>query len=146
MENYKNKLKKRANSLSLVAGGTLLLYLGFMFYRDQLPELPSFIQGFQVGAFLGLELFVVMFLGKYMKAARNEALLKQMYIKESDERSSQILQNAASLSISIVFIGLGITTVVAGFFNPYIFFTLMGALFFIMIVFFTLMGYYSRKI
>ncbi|OMF61293.1 hypothetical protein MKY66_16375 [Paenibacillus sp. FSL R5-0766] len=146
MDKYKIKVKTRKNVLSLVAAATLLIYVGLIFYRGGLPDLPSFIKGFHTGAFIGVELAVAFFLVRYIKASNNEAELKKQYIEENDERSVMILQRAGTLSTAIILIGLGIASVIAGFFNPLIFYTLLTCLLFVLIVFFALWMYYARAI
>ncbi|OMF04952.1 hypothetical protein BK131_29170 [Paenibacillus amylolyticus] len=146
MDKYKIKVKTRKNVLSLVAAATLLIYVGLIFYQGGLPDLPSFIKGFHTGAFIGVEVAIAFFLVRYIKASNNEAKLKKQYIEENDERSVMILQSAGTLSAAIILIGLGIASVIAGFFNPLIFYTLLTCLLFVLIVFFALWMYYARKI
>ncbi|WP_405141149.1 hypothetical protein MHI48_16670 [Paenibacillus sp. FSL H7-0942] len=146
MDKYKIKIKTRKNVLSLVAAATLLIYVGLIFYRGGLPDLPSFIKGFHTGAFIGVEVAVAFFLVRYIKASNNEAELKKQYIEENDERSVMILQRAGTLSTAIILIGMGIASVIAGFFNPLIFYTLLTCLLFVLIVFFALWMFYARKI
>lgn len=146
MEKYKIKVNTRVNILSLVAVGTALIYLGLLLLRGQLPELPSLIKGFHIGAFIGGELCVVYFLGKYFRARRNEATLKQLYIEETDERTGLILQKAGSLGMTIAMGGLVLATLIAGFFSPTVFYALMGASFFVIIVFYSLWAYYAKKL
>ncbi|WP_340030462.1 hypothetical protein NSQ20_17855 [Paenibacillus sp. FSL K6-1122] len=146
MDKYKIKVKTRKNVLSLVAAATLLIYVGLIFYRGGLPDLPSFIKGFHTGAFIGVEVAVAFFLVRYIKASNNEAELKKQYIEENDERSVMILQRAGTLSTAIILIGMGIASVIAGFFNPLIFYTLLTCLLFVLIVFFALWMYYAREI
>lgn len=146
MDKYKIKVKTRKNALSMVATATLLIYVGLVFYRGGLPDLPSFIKGFHTGVFIGVEVAVVFFLVKYIKASKNEAELKKQYIEENDERSVMIIKSASTLSVAIIIIGLGIAAVIAGFFNSLIFYTLLVCLFFVLIVFFTLWMYYAKKL
>ncbi|GAK40526.1 hypothetical protein PUW24_19810 [Paenibacillus urinalis] len=146
MEKYKIQVTTRKNALLLIAAAMLLIYAGLVFYRGGLPELPSFIKGFHTGAFIGVELCIVFFLVKYRKASKNEAELKKLYIEENDERNAVILQSASSLSMVIILVGLGMASVIAGFFNTMIFYTLMAALFFVLIVFFVLWIYFAKKI
>ncbi|MFD2700608.1 hypothetical protein ACFSVM_09000 [Paenibacillus shunpengii] len=146
MEKYKVQIRTRKNALSVVAAAMLLIYAGLVFYRGGLPDLPSFIKGFHTGAFIGVELCIVFFLARYIKAIKNEAELKKLYIEEKDERNAVILQSASSLSMVIILVGLGMASVIAGFFNTMIFYTLMAALFFVLIVFFALWIYFAKKI
>ncbi|MGO4732361.1 hypothetical protein [Paenibacillus sp. 2KB_22] len=146
MDKYKIKVETRKNALSLVAVVTILIYVGLIFYRGGLPDLPSFIKGFHTGAFIGVEVVITYFLVRYIKASKNEAELKKQFIEENDERSVTILQSAGTLSVAIILISLGIASVIAGFFNPMIFYTLLTCLFFVLIVFLALWMYYARKI
>lgn len=146
MDKYKIKVETRKNALSLVAAATILIYVGLIFYRGGLPDLPSFIKGFHTGAFIGVEVVVTYFLVRYIKASKNEAELKKQFIEENDERSVTILQSAGTLSVAIILISLGIASVIAGFFNPMIFYTLLTCLLFVLIVFLALWMYYARKI
>ncbi|MEK3702860.1 hypothetical protein MKY87_01935 [Paenibacillus sp. FSL R7-0198] len=146
MDKYKIKVNTRKNVLSLVAAATLLIYVGLIFYRGGLPDLPSFIKGFHTGAFIGVEVAIAFFLVRYIKASKNEAELKKQYIEENDERSIMILQRAGTLSTAIILIGLGVASVIAGFFNPLIFYTLLTCLLFVLIVFFALWMFYAREI
>ncbi|MCP1186011.1 hypothetical protein [Paenibacillus sp. 1781tsa1] len=146
MDKYKIKVETRKNALSLVAVVTILIYVGLIFYRGGLPDLPSFIKGFHTGAFIGVEVVITYFLVRYIKASKNEAELKKQFIEENDERSVTILQSAGTLSVAIILISLGIASVIAGFFNPMIFYTLLTCLLFVLIVFLALWMYYVRKI
>ena len=146
MEKYKEKVRIRTNSLSLLAVGTIIIYFVLMLNRDHLPVLPSFIKGFQLGAFIGLELFLVAFISKYMRARKDENRLKKMYIEENDERTGLIVLKAGSLGMVIISSGLGIATIIAGFFSATVFFTLMSALFFVLVVFYTLWVYFAKKL
>lgn len=146
MEKYKETLRTRMNGLSLIAACAAVIYIGLTFYRDRLPVLPSFIKGFHTGAFIGIELIVAAYLGKYLRARKDEQVLKKMFIEETDERTSLILHKASTLGMIVIFGGLALATMVAGFFNTVAFFTLMGALVFALVVFYVLWVYFAKKL
>lgn len=146
MNAYKEKMRSRMNLVSIAAATAALVFAVLTIYRDHLPVLPSFIKGFHTGAFIGSELIAVWYLGKCMRARKNETEMKKMYIAENDERTGLILRNASTLGISIVLIGLAVAAIVSGFFSTTVFFTLMGSLFFVLIVFYALWVYYARKL
>jgi len=146
VDKFKIKVETRKNVLSLVAVAMILIYVGLIFYRGGLPALPSFIKGFHTGAFIGVEVVITYFVVRYIKASKSEAELKKQFIEENDERSVTILQSASTLSVAIILISLGIASVIAGFFNPMIFYTLLTCLLFVLIVFLALWMYYARKI
>lgn len=146
MDKYRERVKTRTNLLMLVAGAALLIYVGLLYYRDRLSDLPDFIQGFQTGMMIGIELAVIAFIVKYMRALKSDDALKKLYIKEKDERSGQILQSACTYTIIAAILGLSLAAVVASFFHTVVFFTLLGALVFLLVLFYTLMIVYSKKI
>lgn len=146
METLKKKIQMRIRVLSVLAVGVALIYLGFMFYRSELPVLNSFTRGFHQGIFFGLELIIFGFLMQYRRASRSEEALKKMHIEENDEREGLIIRSAASLGISIAFIGIAVATVIAGFLNTVAFITLLSTLMFMLIVFFSLWSYYGKRI
>ncbi|MDF2923985.1 MAG: hypothetical protein K0R57_2899 [Paenibacillaceae bacterium] len=146
MDNYRTKVQNRINILSLVAVGTALIYTVLTLYRDHLPDIPSFINGFHSGAFFGLELIVILFIVKFFRVRKNDAALKKLHIEENDERTGLIIQKAGSLGMVIVLVGLTVATIISGFFNTFIFFTLLGALLFILLVFYSLWIYFAKKI
>ena len=111
-----------------------------------LPELPGFMKGFHFNAFVGLELIAAAYLGKLMRARRDESQLKKMYIAENDERSGLILRNASTLGLSAILVGLGVAAIVSGFFGATVFFTLLGCLLFVLIVLFALWIYFAKKL
>lgn len=146
MKAFKKKVQTRIWIFSLLAVGVVLLYIGFLIYRPQLPVLSSFVKGFHQGIFLGLEVIIVGFLVRNVRAIKSEDALRKLHIEETDERTGQIIQNAATLGISIVLFGLALATAVAGFFNMIAFLTLLGTLLFMLILFFSLWGYYAKRI
>jgi len=146
MNTYKEKIRTRTNLVAIAAVVTALIYMILTFNRDNLPTLPSFIKGFHIGAFIGLELFAAFYLGKYMRVRNNDTAMKKMYIEENDERSGLILRNASTLGMSVILIGLLVAAIVSGFFSSTVFFTLMSSLLFVLIVFFGLWVYYAKKL
>ncbi|MFC4776008.1 hypothetical protein ACFO9Q_04345 [Paenibacillus sp. GCM10023252] len=146
MDTYKEKIRTRTNLVSLAAIAAAIIFLVLTLYREHLPVLPSFIKGFHIGAFIGLELFAAFYLGKYMRVRHNETAMKKMYIAENDERTALILRNASMLGMSVILIGFTFAAIVSGFFSPTVFFTLMGSLLFVMIVFYALWVYYASKL
>ncbi len=146
MNAYKAKMVTRMNLVSFAAAIAALVFLALTIFRDQLPVLPSFIKGFHIGAFIGFEVIAVSYLGKCMKARRDDTEMKKMYIEENDERTGLILRNASTLGMSVILMGLGVAAIVSGFFSATIFFTLMACLLFVLVVFFGLWAYYAKKL
>ncbi|MHA6482171.1 hypothetical protein ACX1C1_09775 [Paenibacillus sp. strain BS8-2] len=146
MNDYKKKTLIRITLVSSAAVLTAIAFLVLTLYRDQLPALPSFIKGFHIGAFIGLEAFCLIYLGNCIRVIRNEEAMKKMIIAETDERTALIVRNASALGMGMIHLGLGIATIIAGFLNKTVFFSLMGSQFFILIVFYASWVYYARKL
>lgn len=146
MNTYRAKMRTRASWVAAAAAVTAILFAALTIYRDQLPTLPSFIKGFHQGAFISLELLAAWFVINYLRIRNHEAKLRKWQIAETDERTGLILRNASTLAMSVIFTGLGIATIVSGFFSVTVFFSLMGCLLFILIVFYSLWIYYARKL
>lgn len=51
----------------------------------------------------------------------------EQHIKENDECTIMIMQKTGAMGMAICNIGLGFSTVIAGFFNQIVFFSLLGA-------------------
>ncbi len=134
MEKYKKKIQIRTILMSFVMIGLAVFYFVFPIYRKALPQIPDFIRGFHTGAFVGVELAMVFFIVRFFVSLRTEESLKKLYIQENDERSKMILQKSGALGMGICMLGMAAGTVVAGFVNTTVFFSLLSALIFISLV------------
>lgn len=146
MEKFKRKIRKRIFGMSLTIICLSITYFVLLSNKNNLPKTADFIMGFQTGVFCGLELGLVFYLVKNMVSIRDENSLKKLYIKENDERTIMIMQKTGAMGMAICNIGLGFATVIAGFFNQIVFFSLLGATAFTALVkgFFKL--YYHNKL
>lgn len=148
-ETFKNTLKKRItflNSFNCIA----LFFILFAGYFGNLSsggpkELAGTIRSFQVGLFIGFELIFVFYIGKYRKAIKSEALLNRLYIEENDERNKLIQDKIGRTGFNFVMAGVGTATIVSGFINQTVFFTLLAVLLFVALVKGSLKIYYRKK-
>lgn len=145
MEKFKEKVNQRILRMGLILIFVSVTYFILSINQGNLPEIPDFIRGFQMGAFCGLELVLIYFLVSSLVSVRDEMKLKKLYIKENDERTIMIMQKTGAMGMEICNIGLAFATVVSGFFNEIIFFSLLGATLFTTLIkgFFKL--YYHHK-
>ncbi len=134
MEKFKDKIRKRTIVMSLVIITISIIYFVLSLYKERMPAIPDFIRGFHAGAFIGIELVLVFFVSKYIGSMRKEEALKKLYIEENDERTIMIMQKSGASGMVICMIGFAIGTIVAGFINTTVFFTLLGSLIFISLV------------
>lgn len=108
-------------------------------------NISDMIPGFQLGAFVGLQLIMIVYIAKYRKALKTEEELKKMYIKEHDERTKLITDKIGGVGLNFSLVAITIATIMAGFFNQLVFFTLLAILIFMSLVKGTLKIYYRNK-
>lgn len=147
MEQYKNKIKKRLFLLSaflvlyIAANCIMYAYVGIKGNGSA----TDFILGFQFG--IGFFVFVLLtyFIIRYILVLRSEKRLKEMYIVETDERKLMIYQKSGSLGMIFAIFGLAIASVLVGYFDTTVFFSLLGACLFVALIRAVLKLYYKNK-
>lgn len=133
MREYRKILKSRLIllvictlvSVAIVAIGTLLAgqsETASSTYAD------GFVKGFPVGLFTGACALMLFLIVRCIRGLRNEAVLKELYISENDERKKMIRQSAMGKSFFFTtgFLVVGVT--VASFYDNIITMTLMAVL------------------
>ncbi|MDF2573055.1 MAG: hypothetical protein K0R55_4659 [Sporomusa sp.] len=145
MEKFKQKVQQRTAIMGLVMVVMAVVFTYLSGFEGDLPSIPDFIKGFHSGIFTGLELILVFFTAKNLTSMKNETVLKKLYIEETDERTAMIMQKTGAMGMTICMIGLAAATVVSGFYNEVVFFSLLGATIFTALIkgFFKL--YYHYK-
>lgn len=146
MEKFKAKVRNRVIRLIVVGTSLVAIYLILFFNQDKLPQIPRFIISFHGGVLFGVISLLICHISKNIRAMKDEKSLKELYIKENDERRMMIMQKTGSVGINICILGFGIATIIAGFFNEIIFFTLLGATLFTALVKGFFKVYYFNKI
>ncbi len=127
MEKFKEKIRVRTLLMSAIVISLSVSYLVLLLNQDKLPKMPSFIMGFHAGILSGLVLLLVRDIFKSLRAMKDEKELKKLYIEENDERKIMIMQKTGAMGMTICIVGLGFATVISGFFNEIVFFSLLGA-------------------
>lgn len=145
MEKFKQKLKTRIIIMIGIIVVVALTNLVLLINHNNLPTLPDFISGFQLGVFMGFELLLIIFTIKNILSLSSPEKLKKLYIEENDERKKLIKQKTGGVVIYIFIITIAFAALVAGYFNQLIFFTLLATLVFIELVMLALKIYYSKK-
>lgn len=128
MEKFRKEIKTE-RSMCAIYMGTLVCFMGAngIFWGRTAEHISSFIHGFGIG--LALAILGVMF-GKTVKGNRllkNEEELKKEYIARTDERNKKIEAESGGVYGMLVVWGLLLATVIAGYFNGIVFFSLLGA-------------------
>ncbi|MBS4538814.1 hypothetical protein GOQ27_10080 [Clostridium sp. D2Q-11] len=128
MEVFKETLRKRVRFFFFVLIFATSITSILTVNRNRLPNVPEFIKGFQVGVFIGLSLIILYFISNYIATLRNEEVLRKKYIEETDERNQLIVYKSSQGIYVGMLILLSLATVVSGFFNGTVFFTLLLSL------------------
>ena len=148
MEEFKKKLQKRVILYSCAlcfAGAAVLLTRNFKKELFEPEHIRDFMDGFQLGFFIGLFSVLMVFLIKTIIAIRKPEKLKKLYISETDERNLLILQKSGSSGMNIAMYGLAVAAAIAGNFNYTVFFTLLSAAVFVTLIRLIFKLYYHKK-
>ena len=154
MEQYKDKLKLQniATALCcvLLAFFTVLGFLGELGIVSLSPvagdsHWQSRWRGFISGASFGILALMLFFLVRNLRAMKDEKKLRQLYIRENDERSIQIWTAARAASMQIFLMAGLVACIIAGYFSVTVCITIL-----ICVLTQSLLGmafkvYYSKK-
>lgn len=124
MEAYKKSIKRRIGLLTIPVCIAALLGTYDVFGASEAMK-NSFIFCFQCGGASALGLFCIILIFRYRFLLDNEEKLKLEYIKETDERLAAIRAKAGMPLLLILSIGMIIAGIIAGYFNIFIFYTLI---------------------
>jgi len=141
MEQFRKTLEKRNNRNYAVI---IFAVAANIFYFPRMSENP--VYHFVTGMLAGLIPVLIVMTLKNRRVMKDDARLREMHIKENDERLLMIKQKAGSAFLPISAIGLGAAATVSLYFDQTIFFTLLGAMIFMALVKIILRLYYTRKL
>lgn len=146
MEDFKKVLKKRIAFASVYNFIVLILLLFGIFHMvvDSDSSAGNYISGFNMGICVGIQIVMAYYLGQYIRALKDETELKKLYIAEYDERTKFIEQKIGGKAVNFIIIGLGLATVISGYFSITVFFTLLATFIFSILVKLILKIYYSK--
>ncbi|MGM9550475.1 MAG: hypothetical protein ACI3V5_11620 [Faecousia sp.] len=154
MENYREKVK--IQNIILAFGCIILAVfctIGFLAEAGIVNLTPvagdshwqSQWRGFVSGASLGILSLLLFGLIRNLLALRDEKKLKKLYIKESDERQTQIYTQAMCAAMRTTLILGLVAVVVSGYFNMTVSLTLLAAVFFVSLVTIAFKLYFMKK-
>lgn len=144
-ENFRAKVKKRLG-MAAAYNGLLLVVFAFNFLFGKELQVPDFSKGFVGGVCIGIQLVMLYFVGKYIRALKNGENLKAMYIEENDERAELIARKVGQMGFTVVLGAVSLGMVVFVFINQIVFFTLLAVTGLISLMSVILKLYYERKI
>lgn len=134
MDKFKAKIKKRLYILIMTLLILLISFFVLYFNQSKLSSMSENILGFNAGVMASIGFLLLINILKYRKAMQSHNGLKNLYIQENDERKMYILQKTGSLGINVCLFSLGFATMISGFFNEVVFFTLAATTIFTALV------------
>lgn len=150
MENYKNRLKKHLRYMGIMLSlGSSLFMIGQQGYLSKYkPEgnFGDFLSGFQLGVFITFILIGIYCVVRFLIALNNEDMLRQMYIKDTDERNIKISEMTGIKLQQSVCYPLILASIIAGYFSAEVFFTLITVVLFISIITIARKIYFNKTI
>ena len=147
MEEFRKKLQKDNMTYHIFIIVSVLCIAGIIVFfavhgRTGAASAPQ--SGF--GGFFAAMIFVsIMCIRRNKKALNDEKLLKDLYIRNTDERNNQIFKEAAKTSFLITIAGLSIATLLSDYYNHVVSATLSCCMGFIMLVYLGVTLYYRKK-
>lgn len=125
LEKYRREIKNRVSVYqALIAVALVFVIIGNVLLKDR-GQMVESVRGFATGLFIGIELVCVFQLGKLWKMFKDEEVLKEVYIREHDEREALIQMKSGLHVIPVLSFIILICAILVGFFNDTIFYTLV---------------------
>ena len=125
LEKYRREIKNRVSVYqALIAVALVFVIIGNVLLKDRGQTVES-VRGFATGLSIGIELVCVFQLGKLWKMLKDEEVLKEVYIREHDEREALIQMKSGLHVVPILSFIILICAILVGFFNDTIFYTLV---------------------
>lgn len=146
MDKFKIKIRKRITLLILLFISLISIYLILFLNQNMLSKSSNDIMYFDGGVLSSFGILLILDIFKNLRSIRDEKELKKLYIKENDERTIMIMQKTGAVGINICIIVFAGATIIAGYFNELIFFTLLGATLFVSLIKGLLKVYYYKKL
>lgn len=148
MERYRRVLQIRIGAMCSVIFVILMMQV-FNLLEEIKPSMDlafgDFVQGFQSGIMVIIDLLFVYLIVRYTVTLKNEEELKRLYCAEYDERAIMIREKSGGYTMFICAIVILVAGVIGAYFNEMIFFSLVGCSVFLFAVRKGLRIYYSRK-
>ena len=155
MEKFRDKIK--LDNLAIAFSCFILAIFSFLAAMGEAGIIPFFTptssdhhwqsmwRGMISGASFGIAVLMLIGIVRTVKALRNDAELKKLYVKDHDERQIQIWTSARALSMQIFLIVGMVAGIIAGYFSMAVGITIL-----VCVVVHSLIGmfckiYYSKK-
>ena len=146
MEKFRLEIKNRSKKITLAASLIFLIYV-YLSRKIGVPDaINDLAEGYNLGLLIALQVGAIYFITKYNKALKNKAQLKKLYIEKHDERKELIQYKSSALGISIFIFILLLATIISGFYNLVVFYTLLGVCLIILAILVLTKLYFLKKL
>ena len=146
MEQFKEKIQSRNKKISLAASFIFVFYI-YLSRKTGVPDaMNDFAAGYNLGLLIALQVGAIYFITKYNKALKSKDQLKKLYIEEHDERKKLIEYKSSVIGISIFIFILLLATIISGFYNLIVFYTLLGVCSTILVTIIFVKLYFLKKV
>ncbi len=146
MEKFRLGIKNRSKKITLAASLIFLIYV-YLSRKIGVPDaINDLAAGYNLGLLIALQVGAIYFITKYNKALKNKAQLKKLYIEKHDERKELIQYKSSALGISIFIFILLLATIISGFYNLVVFYTLLGVCLIILAILVLTKLYFLKKL
>lgn len=136
MEQFKTKLKTDTIITAFLA--LILLSVSGLAVANEAGALDLFTpvtgdsywhsrwNGFITGTSVGLTVFMIASIIRNIRAIKNHAALKKLYIKDNDERTAEIAKSAQAAAYRTALLAGLVAVIVAGYFSVTVSLTILG--------------------
>ena len=147
MEEFRKKLQKNNRIYRLYIVVSILCIVGIIAFHiiNGRTEQGSGPQSGIIGFFAAMVFVSLIQISRNKKALNDEKLLKDLYIRNTDERNNQIFKEAGKTSFLITIAGLSAATLLSDYYNHIVSATLSCCMGFIMLVYLGVTLYYRKK-
>ncbi|MDD3335479.1 MAG: hypothetical protein PHI98_08170 [Eubacteriales bacterium] len=154
MENNWNAYRKHLKTQNLQFSILAIFLLGFLLCASLLNISPVAAEarwadgwnGFILGAGTAVIFLCVIGIVMNLRAIKSDEALKKLYIKEHDERKTEIQKTAFLAAYWPEVLGLMLGVIIGGYFNPVVSLTCLGCLLYLCVVRILFKIYYSKKL
>ena len=146
MEKFKAEIQSRNKRVVLDASIIFFVYI-YLSRKTGVPDaMNDLVAGYNLGLLIALQVGAIYFITKYNKALKSNDQLKKLYIELHDERKKLIQYKSSVIGMSIFIFILLLATIISGFYNLIVFYTLLGVCLMILITLVFVKLYFLKKI
>lgn len=146
MDKFKAEIQSRNKKVMLAASIIFFIYI-FLSRKTGVPTASNdFATGYHLGLFIALQVGAIYFIATHNKALKSNVQLKELYIKEKDERKKLIRHKSSLIGMSLFVFILLVATIIAGFYNLIVFYTLVGVCLVVFVILISTKLYFLKRI